>query len=159
MVDLFSGGLTETSILILRLLMTPLLVYNMTWSIAGFKSLIKGVSFPASIYQSVVFLMSFGLLGFNLMAFLGNEASAWSLPFSLIFLCAFFLASILAFFGNKYAVAEGFERFYWLFKEGHMGLALRIADLNRLDPDYAEETLALAEAGLALHLAKKLVGD
>lgn len=153
--DTLALGLSATALLVLRLIMVPLLIFNISWSYKGFKWVLKGASFPTSIYQSVVFLMSMGLLGYHALTIGGALLDPWALPFSLALQCMFFLASLLAFAGRQYAIVFKFEQFYWLFDEDHLDIAVRAAQINKFDPVYADAVLDAAEADVALKMAKK----
>lgn len=151
----FSLGLTATALIVLRILMMPFIFYNLGWSFKGFKQLIGGAVYPTSLYQSVVFFSSLGLMGYHVMAVLGRTAQSWSEPYSLALQCLFFLAMLIATIGRRIAVTVDFERFYWLFEQNNLDVAVRIAELNQLDPEYTEGVLDLAENNLAIQLARR----
>ena len=148
-------GLAASALLILRVLLLPLLAYNMRWSFRGFVELLKGRSYPTSLYETVVFMFSGACMGYSALTLLGREVSAWSLPWSLAFQCMILVAAIAAFIGNKVAATVKFERFYWLFASNNLDVAVRMAEMNVADPEFAEGALATAEATLALKLAKE----
>lgn len=153
----FTLGLTATAILVIRTLMIPLVVYNIIWSFKGTMQFFRGIHFPTSLYQSVIFFMSTGLLGYHALALLGRDVSPWSQPYSLMLQCLFFLASGIAFIGRRVAASIDFERFYWLFRDNNLGLAVRVAEMNEMDSDYTHEVIEVAESTLAIRLAKKAV--
>ena len=152
-----SLGLVATALLTLRILITPLLLYNASWSFKGFLQLLKGDAFPTSIYQTTVFMFSGAVLGYNVLTFLGRNVSTWSLPWSLTFQCMILTASIAVFIGRRVAVTVDFERFYWLFNSGNLDIATRVAEMNEADPEYTEGVVSTAETTLALKLAKRAI--
>ena len=152
-----SVGLAAVAVLVMRILLTPLLLYNLRWSFGGFRQLLKGVVFPTSLYQTVVFMFSGAVLGYNILAFFGRTVSTWSLPWSLAFQCMILLGSVAAFVGRRLAVSLNFENFYWLFSSGNLDLAVRVAEMNEADPEFTEGAVAAAEQTLALQLAKKAI--
>lgn len=146
--------LMTVTLVILRVLLTPLAIYNACWSATGFFSLLRGKNFPTSIYQSVVFSASCGILGFQLLALAGvrrNEDPA----ITLALLCTFFLANILSAFGRRYHMVMQFEKFYWLFQENNLDVAVRAAELNRFDPRYTEGILTNAETEMAVEMVRR----
>lgn len=151
----FSLGLVGTSVLIIKMLMLPLILYNLSWSFRGLWQFLRGISFPTSVYQSVIFFTSIGLLGYQLLAIFGRTSSSWSEPYALALQCIFFLSMTCAFIGRRAAITVDFARFYWLFQSNNLDVAVRAAELNQLDPEYAENALHMAETGMAFHLARK----
>lgn len=148
-------GLAASALLILRVMLVPLLLYNMRWSFSGFVDLIKGNSYPTSLYQTVVFMFSGASLGYNVVTFLGRTVSTWSIPWSLAFQCMILVAGVAALIGNKVAATVRFERFYWLFSSNNLDVATRMAEINMIDPDFAQGTLEAAEATVSLRMAKE----
>lgn len=161
MIELFAShielGLAASALLILRLLIIPLLVYNMSWSFSGFRELIKGNSYPTSLYQTVVFMFTGASLGYAILTFFGRMVSEWSLPWSLAFQCMILLGSIAALIGRKVSITVDFERFYWLFTSDNLDVATRMAELNVRDPEFTQSVLETAEATLAIKLAREVV--
>lgn len=145
------------ALLLIRFAMLPLVVYNIAWSFRSCVDFIMGRNFPASLYESMVFFMSMGLMGYHLLSFLGRTTSDWSHSYSLALQCFFFLASLVAAIGRRLAMTVDFEKFYWLFKDNHLEMAIRIAEINHIDPEFAEETLSKAEKAMTSRLAKGLV--
>ena len=153
----YSMGLAGAALIMLRLIMTPLLIYNAHWSFNGFRLLLKGVAFPTSLYQTTVFMFSLGVLGYNALTFLGRTVSTWSIPWSLSFQCMFLLAALSALIGRKVADTLNFEKFYWLFSSNNLDIAVRAAEMNAADPEFTQEAIAVAETTLAVRLAKKAI--
>lgn len=143
------------ALLAIRFLMLPLIVYNLGWSFRGFINFVNGKEYPACLYESLVFFMSLGLSGYHLMYFIGRTSSDWSLPYSLALQCLFFLASLVAFIGRRLSITLNFQKFYWLFESNNLEVAVRMAHLNQLDPDFAKKSLEAAESSMVLHLAKR----
>jgi len=154
-----SLGLAATALIVLRILLTPLLLYNMSWSFKGFVSLLKGDAFPMSLYQSVVFFFSAGTLGYNILVFCGREVSEWTIPWSLMLQCTLMIGSIIALIGRRVAAIVDFERFYWLFTTDNLDLAVRVAHMNEADTNFTKGVIESAETTLALELARKAVND
>lgn len=152
-----SLGLATTALLVLRMIMTPLLVYNMGWSFKGFRQLLKGDAYPTSLYQTVVFMFSGAVLGYNCLTFTGRVVSDWSEPWSLGFQCMITVASVCAFIGRRVAATVDFEKFYWLFSSNNLNIAVRAAELNIADPEYTEEMLHVAETTVAVRMAKRAI--
>ena len=152
-----SLGLATTALLVLRMLMTPLLIYNMGWSFKGFRQLLRGDAYPTSLYQTVVFMFSGAVLGYNGLTFTGRVVSDWSEPWSLGFQCMIVVASVCAFIGRRVAVTVDFEKFYWLFSSNNLDIAVRAAELNMADPEYIEEMLNVAETTVAVRMAKRAI--
>tara|TARA_Y100001968_G_C19454482_1_gene771893 strand:- start:75867 stop:76364 length:498 start_codon:yes stop_codon:yes gene_type:complete len=152
-----SLGLAATALLALRMLLTPLLLYNMGWSFKGFRQLVQGRAYPTSLYQTVVFMFSGAVLGYNGLTFGGRLVSDWSEPWSLGFQCMIAVASVSALIGRRIAVTIDFERFYWLFTSDNLEVAVRAAELNMADPEYTQEMLNVAETTVAVRLAKRAI--
>lgn len=155
--EVMSLGFTAQATLLVRLLMVPLILYNLGWTFRGFVELLKGIPYPTSIYQSVVFLMSSGLLGFHILAFMGRSSPSWNSA-ALAMQCLFLLACILALVGRRIAISMNFERYYWLFETNNLDVAIRMGKINQLDPKFASATLESAETTLAIRLARKATG-
>lgn len=153
--DTFSLGFSATALLFVRLLMTPFLIYNLVWSFKGCLDFLKGRNYPACLYESVIFFMSFGCLGYNALVFAGRTASEWSHPYSLALQCVFFLAVLIATIGKRLSLTSRFEKFYWLLTGTNLDVALRIAEMNQLDESFTHATLDAAEGTLAIRLAQK----
>ena len=146
--------LMSVTLVVLRVLLTPLALYNVSWSAMGFLSLLRGKNFPTSIYQSVVFASSVGILGFQLLALAGvkrNEDPA----ITLALLCTFFLANILSAFGRRYHTVMNFESFYWLFHNDNLDIAIRAAKLNETDPKFTEGLITHAETQVAVEIVRR----
>lgn len=153
----YSLGLAATALIVLRLLMIPILTYNILWSAKGFWQLLRGITFPTSIYQSVVFLFSSGVMGYHILAFFGQASTGWSVPWSLGLQCVVLLASVLAFVGRKISIVLDFEKFYWIFSSDNLDLAMRVSEMNQMDPHYTKQMVEAAETTLAIRLAQKAV--
>lgn len=147
-------SLMAATLILLRVLLTPLAIYNVSWSWRGFLSLLQGKNFPTSIYQSVVFAACSGILGFQLLALYGikrNENPA----ITLALLCTFFLSNILAAFGRRYHMVMNFEKFYWLFHNANLDVAVRAAHLSEFDEKFTENLLASAETQMAIEMVRR----
>lgn len=142
------------ALVVLRILMLPLLVYNMCWSYTGFYSLMRGRDFPTSIYQSVIFSFCVGILGAQVMWLLGVQSSITP-PGALLALCFFFLGNILAAFGRKYHSIMDFDKFYWLFHDDNLDMAVRAAKLNEFDPKFTRALIDNAEAQMAVEMVRR----
>ena len=152
-------GFPAAALIMMRLLMVPLLIYNMSWSSMGFKDLVAGRPFPTAIYRSTVFTFSAAALGYHALAFIGREVSEWSVLWSFFLQCAFMLGCVAAAIGRKLAITAHFESFYWLFSSNNLDIAVRSAQLNEVDPDYTEAMLGAAEAAMAVKIAKKEIEE
>ena len=140
--------------------MVPLLIYNMVWSFKGLMQFTKGISYPASVYQSVVFLLCAGIFGAHSLALMGKAFYDWSSPYVLIIQCMFFSAASIAAYGRKVAVTSQFEEFYWLFNSNNLDLAVRAAQLAEFDRDFAARSIDAAETAAAVKLANRVLnGD
>jgi hypothetical protein len=155
----FSLGFAATTLLVLRLIMIPFLIYNLSWSVKSFWNFVTGKNYPACLYESMIFFMSMGLLGYHLLTLSGHYNSEWSSPIALVLHCLFFLAVIISTIGKRVSLTNNFEAFSWLMTSENLDVAVRVAHLNELDSEYTLRALEAAETTLALRLARKAIND
>lgn len=157
--DPLNLGLVTIALAVLRILMIPLIVYNLVWTVGGVVDLVKGQALSSSIHKTTVFFFSAGVLGYHMLAFLGHSALDWTTPWSLLLQCVLFLATIMALVSKGFAVASDFDESDWLFTNNNLDVAVRIAEMNQLDPEFTKNMLEAGESTMAVHLAKKAIAD
>lgn len=146
------AGLVAISVFLIRMIMVPMLLYNVWWSFVGAKKLLRGTFTPAMIHEASVFFFSLGLLGYHSLAAVGRIDGGWAAPYSLALQCILFVATLCALIGHRLAITVKFERLYWLFTNNNLDVAVRAAHLNAIDPEYIEGALTAAEATLAVRI-------
>lgn len=156
LVDHFSLGLPSNALMIIRMLMVPLLIYNLSWSIKGFWQLIRGIPYPTSVYQSATFLSTLGVLALHNLAFAGRPFQNWSLPYLLMIHCAFFASAAASAYGRRISIVNQFEKFYWLFNKGNLDLAARVSVLAEQNLEFTTRAIETAETALSLEFISKV---
>lgn len=153
----FNLGVTTTTILVMRMLMLPLIIANLLWSIKGFWQFLKGIAYPASVYDSVIFLASAAMLGAHLLAFNGKPVYDDTSIYVLLIQCLFFSVCAIAAYGRRISVKREAEKFYWLFNNNNLDIAIRAAYLAEYNRDFAARSLDAAETAAAMQLVGKAI--
>ncbi len=156
--EAWHGGLTEFSVFVLRMLFVPLLIYNLTWSTKTCLSFLRSHMMTIALPSLMIMFMSAGTL-IRQIQFFSGYPNEYVGPIALTSLCLLILASCIAAIGHNYNLATKFSSFYWLVQDRYFPLALRTAELARLDRDYVEAVLDNAETTVAVRLAQKVLGS
>lgn len=152
--DAGQHGLTPFSILVLRSLLVPLLLYNLIWSFQGIFHFWKTHVFPVSIYKAMIFLFTAGVVVRQINFFVGYPTEDFSVG-ALIAVCFTALASITAAVTHRLNLATRLKTYYWLMMHENMDVAVRAAELSRFDREYMEGVMDNAETTIAVSMAQK----
>ena len=144
----------EIALEICSLVLIPLTVFNAIWSFSGLCNMLRNQVHPSSIYRTVIFFASAGLLGKSIGALMLVDAAATG-AFTLLVNLLALLAMIFALVGNMTNSAARFDKFFWLFRGDNLNVATRAASLNEFDPDLVQKVLSKCER----KLVKKIVED
>jgi hypothetical protein len=151
----FSLGVTTTTTLVMRMLMVPLLLYNMFWSFKGFWQFVKGIAYPGSLYSAVVFLGAVALMMGHMLAFTGKAVYDQSSIYILLIQCIWFAAVLTTIYGKTVTIRTKADDFFWLFNNNNLDLALRTAHLAEFDRSFTQDVIDSAENTAAMKLVSK----
>ncbi|WP_294357177.1 hypothetical protein [uncultured Sphingomonas sp.] len=129
-----SGPTTAIAAIVigLRVIAATLALYNLWWSASGALALMRGRFRPPEIFLSFVFWMAMVTLVFQ-ASYLSGQTDWWRLAAYTVLVVAMGLAAIGYAQGAKMQASAFFDAY------DHLGVAMSIVDLARIDPAAAAE--------------------
>lgn len=116
----------------LRVIAGALALYNLWWSASGALALMRGRIRPPEIFLSFVFWMATVTLVFQ-ASYLSGQTDWWRLAAYTVLVVAMGLAAIGYAQGAKMKASAFFDAY------DHLGVAMSMVDLARIDPAAAAE--------------------
>ncbi len=153
--NLFVGlDLIEIKVLLFRMLMIPLILFNLSFTAPGFWQVMRGNLNPSSLYRSVLFFGLVPQLGFHLTS-LSSMEQVGEGPLTLLWLMFFMLFNVGAAAGRVLNQFGKFDDLIELYQSQHIGTAIRVVQLSNLDRETMERYLNKVE----IEVVKKVVAE
>lgn len=151
--QLYDLNLMAATVMIFRLIMIPMILYNLSYSWTGLRDLFRGQNNPTIIYRCQLFFGCLALLGFQTVA-LTKVEEVGSGPWTLLFVLLFTLMNIAAIFGRRLNQEGAFDTFMWIYQSDYLKTAARSVKVSGIDAEIMEHYLQKAE----LEALDRLIG-
>lgn len=147
------GGLISDIVMAFRIFLIPMVLYNMSHTCKAFRQVVSGRANPMSLYRSILFFTLVPQLGLSVTAIIHAE-EVGSGPLSLIWLMFFAMFNIAVIAGRYTHQVADFDKFFWLFEQDNLDVAIRAVKLNHVDPEGYEECTGNSEVKIVERILK-----